>query len=146
MTKTATSYESNYLASLQKSGHAQDADQEKTVLAHFVRTQLWSLVKFITCEEDLDTTGPLAMLCFAGNRIIDDVAYRCAYWNRHKRTVYKLIRQKQNNHTKSIRKGFIGKDSSVLRSPLLAFNIVGLTHRRIPYLSLYILCRERLGA
>jgi len=82
-----------------------DDKDERSKLEDYVRTSLFSRVKFITGDKMMKVDGRIAMLVFKDLHIPDSLQQ--AYWDKHKSALRKAINQKRANITNEMKKEFV---------------------------------------
>lgn len=94
-----------YNEELEKVGKIQSLKGEELVLREFIYTKLWSKVKFVLCDSELDYKGKLAKKVMRGVSV--DEGLRGEYWARNRHKVLKWINQKRNNTIGAVKREFL---------------------------------------
>lgn len=96
-----------YNDELKDLGKVQTNKGEELVLREYVYSSLWSKVKFVLCDSELDFEGALA------RKVMKDVCVTKSmereYWLRNRNKVLKFINQKRNNTIGAVKREFIRK-------------------------------------
>lgn len=96
-----------YERELEEVGKIQSVKSEELVLREHVYCSLWSKVKFVLCDSELDFGGKIARSIMKGVRIDPD--FRDEYWARNRQKVLKWINQKRNNTIGAVKREFMRK-------------------------------------
>lgn len=96
-----------YNAELEAVGKVQSIKGEELVLREYIYSKLWSKVKFILCDTELDFHGKIA------RKVMKDVCIaeekKQEYWSRNRQKVLKWINQKRNNTIGAVKREFLRK-------------------------------------
>lgn len=98
-----------YNKELELIGKVQSLKGEELVLREYIYTKLWSRVKFVLCDSELDSDGKLAKKVMKGVQVDDQI--RQEYWARNRHKVLKWINQKRNNTIGAVKREFLRKYS-----------------------------------
>lgn len=79
------------------------------VLREYVYSTLWSKVKFVLCDSELDYEGKIARSVMKGVTV--DAVLTRVYWARNRQKVLKWINQKRNNTIGAVKREFTRKQT-----------------------------------